>query len=129
LLAAVGAVATLLIWLNFTARVTLIVAAWTADPPERPAPDRASLVNVDHTPNYVSVSAPETLQWEHDSYTGIIAIDQDRPADPDEDEAAPDGGQAPEHAQQPERWGGLIGVIRSRRENRRAARATEKAGE
>lgn len=131
LLAAVGAVATLLIWLNFTARVSLIVAAWTADPPARPKPDRALMVNVDHTPNYVSVSAPETLEWVHDSYSGIVALEQDRVHD--NDEAGEVDGREPAPAEpvkktegtgrsdEPaatERWGGLIGMIRRRRRRR-----------
>nr|WP_153878699.1 YhjD/YihY/BrkB family envelope integrity protein [Pseudactinotalea sp. HY158]QGH70316.1 YihY/virulence factor BrkB family protein [Pseudactinotalea sp. HY158] len=87
--AAVAALATLLIWLNLAARLALLVAAWTADPPARPKLDRKALVNVDHTPNYVSVVAPETLDWTFDTYTGIVAIEQ-RPREP-EPEPAPVG--------------------------------------
>lgn len=72
LLASVAAVATLLLWLNFAARITLLVAAWTADPPQRPKLSRDALPHMNHTPNYVSVSAPETLQWDYGVYSGLV---------------------------------------------------------
>lgn len=72
LLASVAAVATLLLWLNIAARVTLIVAAWTANPPAVPKLTKDMLDHQDHTPNYVSVSSPETLEWNYGVYTGLV---------------------------------------------------------
>ncbi len=72
LLASVAAFATLLLWLNIGARITLVTAAWTADPPAPPTLTKDMLQHQDHTPNYVSVSAPETLEWEYGAYTGVV---------------------------------------------------------
>lgn len=72
LLASVAAFATLLLWLNIAARVTLIAAAWTADPPAPPKLTKDMLQHHDHTPNYVSVSAPETLEWNYGTFTGLV---------------------------------------------------------
>lgn len=72
LLASATAVATLLIWLNVAARVTLIAAAWTADPPAPPKLTKDRLQHQEHTPNYVSVSAPETLEWDYGAFTGLV---------------------------------------------------------
>lgn len=72
LLASVATVATLLLWLNIAARVTLIVAAWTADPPARPKITKDLVQHADHTPNYVSVAAPETLEWDYGVYSGNV---------------------------------------------------------
>src|SRR5699024_5479473 len=72
LLASAGAVATLLLWLNIAARVTLMAAAWTADPPAPPKLTKDMLQHQDQSPNYVSVSAPETLEWEYGAYTGLV---------------------------------------------------------
>lgn len=80
LLGSVATVATLLVWLNIAARVTLIAAAFTADPPARPKITKEQLEHRDHTPNYVSVSAPETLEWEYGVYTGVV---QPLPGDED----------------------------------------------
>lgn len=72
ILASVAAVATLLLWINIAARITLFVAAWTADPPAPPTLTKDMLQHQDHTPNYVSLSAPETLEWEYGAYTGVV---------------------------------------------------------
>lgn len=80
LLGSVATVATLLVWLNIAARVTLLAAAFTADPPARPKITKEQLEHRDHTPNYVSVSAPETLDWEYGAYTGVV---QPLPGDED----------------------------------------------
>lgn len=85
LLASAAAVATLLLWLNIAARLTLIVAAWTANPPAIPQVAKDRLQHADHTPNYVSVSAPETLEWNYGAYTGLV-----QPLPPDEDDGTYD---------------------------------------
>lgn len=72
LLASAAAVATLLLWLNIAARVTLIAAAWTANPPAPPQLTTNLLQHRDHTPNYVSISAPATLEWNYEAYSGLV---------------------------------------------------------
>lgn len=108
LLASFAAIATLLLWVNLVARVALVVAAVTANPP---APERAGSpeeMHLDHRPNYVTVSDPETLDWEHQPVTGTIV---------------PDPTLAPDYEPDPEpRRGGLVGWW----QRRRIARLEEK---
>ncbi|TDE97554.1 YihY/virulence factor BrkB family protein [Occultella glacieicola] len=92
LLAGFAAIVTLLLWVNLVVRVTLMVAAWTANPPPAPEITAEMITHLDEHPNYVTVSEPATLEWDHDPVTGKI-----RPEDP-----------LPE----PDRWGGLIGWLR-----------------
>lgn len=72
LLASAAAVATLLLWLNIAARVTLLAAAWTANPPAPPKLTKNLLQHSDETPNYVSISHPASLEWDYEAYSGLI---------------------------------------------------------
>lgn len=76
LLATAAALITLLLWINLLARVTLLVAAWTANPPAPPKPTDARTTHFDQTPNYVTLSAPHTLAWEYDAITGTVEADR-----------------------------------------------------
>ncbi|TGO06216.1 YihY/virulence factor BrkB family protein [Serinibacter arcticus] len=73
LLGAAVAVVTLLLWVNLVARLTLYVAAWTANPPS-PTADSAdpAALHVNQTPNFVTLSAPRTLDWDFDPRTGVV---------------------------------------------------------
>lgn len=100
LLASATALVTILLWVNLVSRVALIVAAFTANPPAPVVPDSAEEVHFDQTPNYVTVSDPDTLAWDHHAATG--AVSPRRPA------------PVPEPGPQP-KWGGLIGWMKRRR--------------
>lgn len=100
LLASATALVTILLWVNLVSRVALIVAAFTANPPAPVVPESAEEVHFDQTPNYVTVSDPDTLAWDHHAATG--AVSPRRPA------------PEPEPGPQP-KWGGLIGWMKRRR--------------
>ncbi|TNC19303.1 YihY/virulence factor BrkB family protein, partial [Georgenia sp. 311] len=75
LLATAAALATLLLWVNLLSRVTLLIAAWTANPPAPPAPDHPDVTHFSETPNYVTLSAPHTLTWRYEAITGTVEAD------------------------------------------------------
>lgn len=82
LLASFAALATLLLWLNISARILLMAAAFMANPP-RPAPvESADQIHAAETPNYVSLTAPHTLTWPHDPLTGSLIGDHHAPTHP-----------------------------------------------
>lgn len=68
-----AALITILLWINLLARVTLLGASLVANPPAAGQPTEAQLEHANETPNYVTVSFPDTLEWNHDPVTGIIA--------------------------------------------------------
>src|SRR5690625_4084552 len=76
LLATAAALVTLLLWINLLARVTLLVAAWTANPPAPPKPDDPRATHFDQTPNYVTLSVPHTLAWQYEAVTGTVETDR-----------------------------------------------------
>lgn len=70
LLAPFAALVTLLLWVNLLARLTLICAAVTVNPP---APlSNFALPGAEQTPNYVSSTVPYTAQWPHDPISGML---------------------------------------------------------
>ncbi|GMA32173.1 YihY/virulence factor BrkB family protein [Litorihabitans aurantiacus] len=73
ILGAAVAVVTLLLWVNLVARLTLYVAAWTANPPspsaDAPAP---AALHATEKPNFVTLSVPRTLDWDFDPRTGVV---------------------------------------------------------
>lgn len=77
-LASFAAVATLLLWLNLAVRLTLVTAAWTANPPAAPLTVAGQSVHARETPNYVTRSVPSTLHWPYHAVTGSLL-----PTDPD----------------------------------------------
>lgn len=72
LLAGFGALITLLLWINLLARIVLIAAAITANPPAPGQPTEAQLEHAEEVPNYVTRSRPDTLEWPHDPVSGVI---------------------------------------------------------
>lgn len=79
LLASAAAVGTLLVWINLAMRWLLFTAAWTANPPPAHVPVHPATVYASQTPNYVTMSAPHTLEWAHHPVTGTIIP---KPTDP-----------------------------------------------
>ncbi|WP_124053998.1 YihY/virulence factor BrkB family protein [Arcanobacterium ihumii] len=75
LLAPFAAIATILLWVNLIARITLQAGAFIANPPEQLAITKAYYPHIDETPNYVSKSDLHTLEWEHDPITGVVLPD------------------------------------------------------
>lgn len=89
-----AAIIVLLLWVNLIVRVLLMVCAWTANPPAVPEIDPDQVTHAAETPNYVTETEPETLDWDHDPQTGRI-----RP-------------ESPPPSPNEEYWGGLIGWVR-----------------
>ncbi|WP_180372235.1 YihY/virulence factor BrkB family protein [Boudabousia liubingyangii] len=104
LLASFAALATLMLWVNLLARVTQMVAAFTANPPAPAAPASLEELHLDERPNYVTLTRPETLNWPHQTITGDVD------ADPEEDPNKPEPVSEPEPY-----WGGLIGFLKRQR--------------
>ncbi|USR78983.1 YihY/virulence factor BrkB family protein [Arcanobacterium pinnipediorum] len=73
LLAPFAAIATLLIWVNLLAQVTLVAAAFVANPPAPGEPTKSQLEHADEYPNYVTETVRETLDWNYDPMTGVVA--------------------------------------------------------
>lgn len=90
-LASSAALATLLLWVNLIVRVTLLAAAWIANPPVRPVPDEEMITHEHEAPNYITLSQPDTLDWRHDPVTGQVLAEEPPPPEP--------------------YWGGLIGWV------------------
>src|SRR5699024_10844980 len=101
LLQSSAALATLLLWVNLIVRITLMAAAWIANPPARPVPDEEMITHADETPNYVTLSRPGTLDWQHDPITGQVQAEEPPPPEP--------------------YWGGLIGWVRRKWSGARSA--------
>ncbi len=99
LLASFAAIITLMLWVNLVVRITLIVAAWTSNPPPQPELTDEVAPHFTEEPNFVTVSAPHTLDWDYDPATGLI-----RPSEP---------------PKEPEYWGGLVGKVRDARRRRK----------
>lgn len=78
LFATFAAVATIMLTLNLAIRWLLFVAAWTANPPAAHVPVHPDRVHARELPNYVTMSAPHTLDWPHHQVTGAL-IPQDDP--------------------------------------------------
>lgn len=90
-LASLAVVGTLLLWINLALRWLLFVAAWTANPPPAHVPVQPGTVSAREVPNYVTLSAPHTLDWPHHQVTGALVPGPDprfqRTHDPSQDEA------------------------------------------
>lgn len=77
LLNSAAAVGTILLWMNLAVRWLLFVAAWTANPPAAHVPVHPDTVHAEETPNYVTRSAPHTLEWPHHQVTGALIPEAD----------------------------------------------------
>ncbi|WP_151523391.1 YihY/virulence factor BrkB family protein [Serinicoccus kebangsaanensis] len=72
IVASFAVLATLIIWLNLGIRWCLFTAAWTANPPHTNLPVVPKEVHDRETPNYVTQTAPHTLEWPHHEVTGTL---------------------------------------------------------
>lgn len=72
LLASFAVLVTLIVWINLAIRWCLYVAAWSANPPHTSLPVPPHEVHARETPNYVTLSAPHTLEWAHHEVTGTL---------------------------------------------------------
>lgn len=91
LLTTATSLVTLVLWINLQIRIVLVCCAWMANPPTpAPVPDARS-VHFDQRPNYVTLSAPRTLDWPHNAITGEVQPVPVPPpaADPTPDPAHP----------------------------------------
>lgn len=111
--ASIATVGTLLVGVNLLARVVLYVAAFIANPPAPLKPKDAAEVHFHDTPNFVTLSEPETLEWEYQPTTGSVIPDPSLNPDAESEPPTP-------------RWGGLIGWYQRRRIDR-IARKLERA--
>ncbi|ANS77763.1 putative integral membrane protein [Serinicoccus hydrothermalis] len=75
IIASFAVLATLIIWLNLGLRWCLYTAAWTANPPHTNLPVEPRAVHDRETPNYVTQTVPETLDWPHHEVTGTLIPD------------------------------------------------------
>ncbi|WP_257478285.1 YihY/virulence factor BrkB family protein [Acidipropionibacterium jensenii] len=78
-LASATAVLTLILWINLGVRVLLLVCAWMANPPQPISVSDAAEVHFDRSPNFVTMSSPETLEWPHHAVTGEVQPVPDSP--------------------------------------------------
>ncbi|MFP7696551.1 YihY/virulence factor BrkB family protein [Trueperella sp. LYQ143] len=79
LLAPFAAIATLLLWVNLLARIILLSAAVTANPPAPGKPTPSQIEHLEDRPNYVTESDITTKMWNFDPRTGVIAPDRPEP--------------------------------------------------
>lgn len=84
LLQGFATIITLLLWINILARVTLMISAWIANPPIAPVPRSQDHMHGRSTPNYVTMTNTDTLDWPHHTMTGDI--EPDPRYDPDAEE-------------------------------------------
>lgn len=75
LLATAAAIIALVAWLNLQIRAMLALCAWIANPPAPATPASAREVHFLERPNYVTLSAPATLEWPHNPVTGEVRPD------------------------------------------------------
>lgn len=75
LLASFAAIVTVLLWVNLLARVVLIVAAIIANPPAPEEIESPEQVHARETPNHITMSAPETLEWPHLALGGQLDVE------------------------------------------------------
>ncbi len=72
IIVAAATVGTLLIWINLLATVALYVCAWMSNPPAVVPKVTENEIRGDVTPNYVTMSDPESLAWPHHPISGDL---------------------------------------------------------
>lgn len=73
LLATATTLVTLVLWINLQMRLTLMVAAWMANPPRALPISNPEHMRFEERPNYVTMSVPTTLEWPRHMITGDLA--------------------------------------------------------
>ncbi|MDO5727247.1 MAG: YihY/virulence factor BrkB family protein [Bowdeniella nasicola] len=114
ILASAAAIVTLLVWINLLVRLTLFAAAFTANPPAPKVPKTAEELRFDEHPNYVTVSVPRTLDWDHQAITGALNPIPEEVAQVMEDTTEADP-----------YWGGIVGWWKRRRIEKLEAKLTQ----
>lgn len=105
LLASAAALVTILLLVNIIVRMTLYVTAFMVNPPAPVIAKAPDEVRFHSTPNYVTLSDPSTLTWDHDPTIGAVVPNPS---------LHPAYVPATEHEPTP-KWGGLIGRMKRRR--------------
>lgn len=72
LLTTAATLVTLILWINLQMRMTLMVAAWMANPPRAVPVTAPEQMRFYETPNYVTMSDPATLAWPRHDFTGEL---------------------------------------------------------
>lgn len=75
MLASFAALLTVVLWLHFISRALLYLCAWMANPPAPEEVEHPELLHAREYPNYVTLSAPHTLEWPRQSLTGAVEVD------------------------------------------------------
>lgn len=102
LLASFATIVVLVLWIHLAARITLMVAAWTANPPRPRVVSHADELRASHRPNYVTLSSPATMGWPRQSLTGNL--DADPTLHPDYEPPAPEPEPVPRHTRGLRGW-------------------------
>lgn len=84
LLAGFAAIITILLWVNIAVRVVMYTAAIVANPPAPRYPEHPDELHASDYPNYVTLSAKETLDWPHEPLVGNIIPDPSQNPEKDE---------------------------------------------
>ncbi len=72
ILATATTLVTLVLWVNLLVRVVLTVCAWMSNPPRSVPLTQGATLHFRECPNFVTLSAPETLAWPHHPVTGEL---------------------------------------------------------
>lgn len=97
------ALVTVLLLVNMMVRMTLLSTAVMVNPPAPVIPQAPDEIHFKTTPNYVTVSVPSTLHWDHEPARGTLIPDPTL-----------NPGYTPEPEPKP-KWGGVIGRMKRRR--------------
>lgn len=117
-LAGFAAIVTLLLWVNLVARLLLFVCAFVANPPSDQEVLQADISRWKQRPNYITLSAPHTLEWDRRTPLEEAAAAQEAAAR----EASEAAGAA---AQEAENHGGDGRIRDSAAQNEQAAQAVQ----
>lgn len=102
-MASATAVVTLLLLVNIAVRMVLYVTAIMINPPAPVVPQVHEEMRFKSRPNYVTVSVPQTLEWDHDPTVGTLIPDATLHPD-----------FVPPQPPTP-KWGGVIGRMKRHR--------------
>lgn len=128
--ASFATVVTLLLWINLAARIMLYIGAWTANPPPTDTTLPRDELHLTERPNFVTMSCPHTLEWDHDARTGAVQpseverLDRER-AERERDAYDREVAAALDGALAGRTWFGRRSIMKRARAASRAARRAE----
>lgn len=70
ILTATTSLVTIIVWVNLLGWTTLLACAWTANPPAPGPTEELMATKRKERPNYITMSDPETLEWDKDLAAG-----------------------------------------------------------